>query len=60
VSRIERGRLEEVGLSAVRAVGGALDMRIDVIALRHAPSPLLGTSSGAREAAQRSPGENMA
>jgi len=32
VSRIERGRLEEVGLSAVRAVGGALDMTIDVIA----------------------------
>jgi transcriptional regulator with XRE-family HTH domain len=32
VSRIERGRLEEVRLSAIRAVGGALDIRIDVLA----------------------------
>jgi transcriptional regulator with XRE-family HTH domain len=32
VSRIERGRLEEVGLAAVRAVAGALDVRVDVVA----------------------------
>jgi transcriptional regulator with XRE-family HTH domain len=32
VSRIERGRLEEVGLSAVRAVGSALDIKVDVVA----------------------------
>jgi transcriptional regulator with XRE-family HTH domain len=32
VSRVERGRLEEVGLSAVRAVAAALDIRVDVVA----------------------------
>jgi HTH-type transcriptional regulator / antitoxin HipB len=32
VSRIERGRLEEASLSAVRAVAGALDIRVDVVA----------------------------
>jgi len=32
VSKIERGRLEEVGLSAVRAVAAALDIRVDVVA----------------------------
>jgi transcriptional regulator with XRE-family HTH domain len=31
-SRIERGHLEGVGLSAVRAVGGALDMSVQVVA----------------------------
>jgi transcriptional regulator with XRE-family HTH domain len=31
VSRIERGRLEEVGLSAVRRVGGVLDIKVDVV-----------------------------
>ena len=32
MSRVERSRLEEVGLSAVRAVGGALDIQVDVVA----------------------------
>jgi transcriptional regulator with XRE-family HTH domain len=32
VSKIERGHLEDVSLSAIRVVGGALDIRIDVVA----------------------------
>ncbi|HYU50653.1 MAG TPA: helix-turn-helix domain-containing protein [Candidatus Limnocylindria bacterium] len=31
VSRIERGHLEEVGLSAVRTVSGVLDIKVDVV-----------------------------